>query len=298
MSRDLSGFCSPLNLGLGETRSREDSKMAALSRDELAFWEENGYVVLKGAVPAEYARAAEDAVWAFVDMDRDDPETWYPDPPRPGIMVEMYQHQALWDNRQAPRVHEAFSQIWGTEKLWVSFDRASLNPPERPGFEFKGPYLHWDMSLENPTGLKVQGVLYLADTAANQGAFTCIPRFHKKLESWLAGLPEEVNPRERVKEEFADEATPIPAKVGDLVIWHSALPHGSGPNSASYPRVVQYITMTPSPKDNEAARESRIKGWRERLTGLGKNEKEKEHAEGETAKLTELGKKLLGLERW
>jgi hypothetical protein len=34
------------------------------------------------------------------------------------------------------------------------------------------------------------------------------------------------------------------------------------------------------------------------LTGLGKNEEEKEHAEGKTAELTELGKKLLGLERW
>ncbi len=272
--------------------------MSALSKEELAFWEANGYVVLKHAVPVENARAAEDAVWAFTEMDREIPETWYPDPPRPGIMVEMYQHQALWNNRQCPRVHEAFSQIWGTEKLWVSFDRASLNPPEREGFKFKGPFLHWDMNLDHPTGLRVQGVLYLADTAANQGAFTCIPGFHKNLEGWLAGLPEDVDPRVRVREEFADKATPIPAMAGDLVIWHSALPHGSSPNSASYPRVVQYITMSPVGKYSEEAREGRIAGWRERLTGLGKNEKEKEHAEGKTAELTDLGKKLLGLEAW
>ena len=42
-------------------------------------------------------------------------------------MVEIYQHQALWDNRQYPRVHQAFSEIWETEKLWVSFDRASVS---------------------------------------------------------------------------------------------------------------------------------------------------------------------------
>ena len=68
-------------------------------------------------------------VWAFAEMDADDPETWYPDPPK-GIMKEIYQHQSLWDNRQHPRVHAVFSQIIGTEKLMVSRDRASINPPD------------------------------------------------------------------------------------------------------------------------------------------------------------------------
>ena len=94
----------------------------------------------------------------FLEMDRDDPDSWYPDPPRRGIMVEIYQHQALWNNRQYPRVHQAFSEIWETEKLWVSFDRASMNPPERSDYKFPGPYLHWDMSLDNmPVTLKGAG---------------------------------------------------------------------------------------------------------------------------------------------
>jgi len=42
---------------------------------------------------------AEQAVWEFLKMDPVNPDTWYPDPPRRGIMVEIYQHQALWDNR-------------------------------------------------------------------------------------------------------------------------------------------------------------------------------------------------------
>ena len=47
------------------------------------------------------------------------------------------------------------------------------------------------------------------------------------------------------------------------------------------PRIAQYITMTPAKEDDQAHRESRIEGWRDRLTGLGKNRKEKEHFEGE-----------------
>ena len=273
--------------------------MSVLSKEDLEFWEENGYVVVREAVPPENCRAAEQAVWDFLEMDRDNTDSWYPDPPRRSIMVEIYQHQALWDNRQYPRVHQAFSEIWGTEKLLVSFDRASMNPPERDDWKFTGPYLHWDMSLDSmPVTLRVQGVLYLADTPSNQGAFTCVSGFHLTLEDWLNGLPADANPGQVVREQFQDKAVPVEGKAGDLVIWHSALPHGSSPNSAVRPRMAQYITMSPAPNEGKDTHEGRVQGWRERLTGLGKNQKEKEHNEGTTAVLTPLGKRLLGLEPW
>jgi hypothetical protein len=46
-------------------------------------------------------------------------------------MVEVYNHQCLWDNRQHPRIHDAFVDIWDQEELWVTIDRANLNPPNR-----------------------------------------------------------------------------------------------------------------------------------------------------------------------
>ena len=46
------------------------------------------------------------------------------------------------------------------------------------------------------------------------------------------------------------------------------------------------------------ARQRRITGWQERLTGLGQDQKEKEHFQGQTAELTPLGRKLLGIDRW
>ena len=69
------------------------------------------------------------------------PEDWYTHKPytrgnqssmiAASGMVEIYQHQALWDNRQYPKVHQAFSEIWETEKLWVSLDRENMKPPSR-----------------------------------------------------------------------------------------------------------------------------------------------------------------------
>ena len=273
-----------------------------LSEEDLRFWKENGYVVAREVIPIETCRATERAIWEFAGMDPDDPETWYPDPPVGNIMKEIYQHQALWDNRQHPRMHGAFSQIWGTEKLSVSRDRASINPPERPGYEFKGPWLHWDLRIEEIPPLEkigVQGILYLTDTAENQGAFVCIPGFHLKVHEWLRSLPEGADPREVVREEFGDQAVAIEGGAGDLVIWHTALPHGSSPNSAEVPRSGQYITMSPVRREpSEESRAESERWWQERLTGLNKNEKAQEHREGTTATLTPLGRRLLGVDSW
>src|SRR6476661_5388000 len=103
-----------------------------LSTQERAFWEENGYVIIHNVVPPENLKAVVEDIWAFLGVDRNDPEAWYKAPISKAGMLEMYQTQSLWNNRQSPRVYEAFVDIWGTEKLWVSFDRANMNPPARP----------------------------------------------------------------------------------------------------------------------------------------------------------------------
>ena len=46
-------------------------------------------------------------------------------------MVEIYNHQYLWDNRMEQRVYDAFVDIWDMEELWVTIDRANLNPPKK-----------------------------------------------------------------------------------------------------------------------------------------------------------------------
>ena len=67
---------------------------------------------------------------------------------------------------------------------------------------------------------QVQGVLYLTDTAANQGAFRCVPGFHRRIETWLKSLPSGADPRREDLEKFG--AVPIAGRAGDLIIWHQA----------------------------------------------------------------------------
>jgi ectoine hydroxylase-related dioxygenase (phytanoyl-CoA dioxygenase family) len=219
-----------------------DQEEKVLSNEDLAFWDEHGYVILRAAISKEQAQATESVVWDALAMDRDKPATWYEKSIGKGIMMDFYHHPTLLENRRSKRIHKAFAQLWQTADLWKTTDRTSFNPPETATYHFQGPHLHWDMSLEPPLRFGTQGLLYLCDTPAEQGAFCCIPGFHRKLESWLAALPAGSDPR-RVNLEAL--AVPIAAEAGDFIIWHHALPHGSSPNRGTYPRIVQYLNMYP-----------------------------------------------------
>jgi hypothetical protein len=214
-----------------------------LSAADLAYWDEHGYVVLHDAVPPEARVAATQALWEHLGARPDAPESWYR-PNDHGIMVQYFQHPAFAANRRSPRLHKAFAQLWGTADLWATTDRVGFNVPERPGFMFRGPHLHWDVSVKTPIPFGTQGILYLTDTPPEQGAFTLVPGFQRWGEDWLASLPPGADPRQQ--DLHALGALPIGGRAGDLIIWHQALPHGASPNRGVKPRLVQYINMFPT----------------------------------------------------
>ncbi len=211
-----------------------------LSADDLSFWDEHGYVVVKQAVSADRCRAAVQAIFEHAGMDIRRPDSWYAD----AIWILLTHHPALWANRDSGRIHTAFAQIWKRSDLWMNVDVCGVNPPERAGYQFRGSPLHWDMTLTPPVRFGTQAILYLTDTAANQGAFSCVPGFHRRLESWLREQPTSADPRAQAVKEL--RPIPIAGEAGDLIIWHHALPHGATPNRAALPRVVQYLNMFPS----------------------------------------------------
>lgn len=213
-----------------------------LSAEDLEFWEENGYVVVREAVSRKQANLSEKAVWDFLEMSPESVQSWYEKPIGKGIMMNFYHHETLNLNRRSKRLKKAFAQLWQTADLWTTTDRTSFNPPETETYKHQGFRLHWDMSLTPPLNFGTQGLLYLCDTSAAQGAFRCVPGFHKKLANWLENLPENTAPHEI---NLDAEAVPVAGKAGDFVIWHQALPHGSSPNRAAYPRIVQYLNMFP-----------------------------------------------------
>ncbi len=284
--------------------------LRVLSEADWAFWQHHGYIVIKNAVPAEQARATADFLWEFEEKDPDDPETWYA-PPRAEMkmkeltgtgMVEVYNHQHLWNNRQVEKVHHAFSDVWGTENLWVTIDRANLNFPMRPGHEYKG-FIHWDYDPETRPQ-NVQGVLALADqTDEEMGGFQCIPWLYRNYDTWKLTQPED---RDRFKPDVSglqDRIVKVKMEAGDLLIFNSTEPHGIRPNrSVDKVRIAQYISMMPAEPENDELRNWRINSWKNRVAPEGYafpgDPRNWEQTRYDTASLSPLGEKLLGLTPW
>jgi len=215
-----------------------DAMPDVLDADALAQWEREGWVTLRSAISREEAAQVEALLWRLLDADPARPESWYGQDLN-GIMVQHFQDPALEIARRSPRVHKAFAQLWGTSDLWCIVDRMSFNPPEIPGRPFQGPKMHWDVSLAQPIPFATQGILYLTDTAADQGAFALLPGFHHRLDAWL----EEIGDTDPRMVDLDPQAVPIAAGAGDLVIWRQDLPHGASPNRSNRPRMAQYVNF-------------------------------------------------------
>lgn len=228
----------------GTSASEAPEGPPVLTAEDLAFWDANGYVIVRKVITEEACDRSIAAICDFLEIERDNPATWYNShPAKQKIMVQLFQHPQLDENRHAPRIRRAYEQLYGHKDLWVNTDRVSFNPPETPSYKFQGPDLHWDISLKLPIPFSVLGLMYLSDTKSNQGAFTVVPGFQNRIESWINSLPPGFNPREANLHALG--SFPIAANAGDFIIWHQALPHGSSPNTAELPRFVQYINYQP-----------------------------------------------------
>jgi hypothetical protein len=215
-----------------------DAMPPVLDADDLRHWDVHGYVVLREAISRDEAADLEALLWRVIDARPDQPDSWY-GPRTNGIMIQHFQHPAQDAVRRSPRVHKAFAQLWETSDLWATTDRMSFNPPETPGYRLPGPRLHWDVSLAQPIPFGTQGILYMTDTAEDQGALELVPGFQRRAASWLDSLGD-ADPRQV---DLSGEAITVPAHAGDLVIWRQDLPHGPSPNRNNRPRMAQYINM-------------------------------------------------------
>lgn len=219
-----------------------------LTKEDIDFWEQNGYVIIKDAVPQEVCKTTVHLICNFLGIDENDTSTWYAEnESKKGIMVQLFQDPILEKNRKATKIMKAYEQLWQRKDIWVNTDRVGFNPPETEFWKFPGPNLHWDVSLAMPIPFGLQGILYLTDTNENQGAFTVVPGFHHKLENWLNNLPMGTNARNENLTSFGIKR--IAANAGDFIIWHHKLPHGSSVNTSNKPRFVQYINYSPIDAD-------------------------------------------------
>ena len=309
--KDIPGNPSTAKSSIQKLRTQASSNsLRVLTIDQWNFWIENGYVVIKNAVSRKKALKTADFIWEFDDKNPNDQSTWY-SKARAEMemkelagtgMVEVYNNQFLWDNRQTQKVYDSFADIWGIEKLWTTIDRANLNFPIRPNFEYEG-FIHWDYDPDTKPQ-NVQGVLALSDQSdQNMGGFQCIPWLYRNYDSWKLTQPIDRDKFKPNIEGLEDNLVKVSLEAGDLLIFNSTLPHGIRPNnSKDKVRIAQYISMMPAQEDDKDLVSWRINSWKNRVAPQGYafpgDPRNWEQTKYKTANLTELGKKILGLDKW
>jgi hypothetical protein len=302
---------------------QKTQKLRVLSEEDFAFWQTYGYVVVREAIPAADAKRLLDFAWEFQGLDPHRPDTWYPERIFTSDLdrdlyilgfVEAYQHQFIWDSRQAQRVYDAFVDVWDCEELWVSLDRLNLNPPNvgnrsrdlipptERGFDIN---LHWDVdTTKGVLPQRVQGIIALHDTRPELGGFQCSPELFHRFDEWRIEQPADRDPYRPAIDRAEFPVIRPDLKAGDLLIWNGLVAHGVAQNtSTDAARAVQYLSMMPALPTNQELVRSRIRSWRELSTPewngtlVGDPIKHESLRYG-TAELTGLGKRLLGLEPW
>lgn len=282
--------------------------LRVLTEDDWQHWITKGYVIVRRAISPEAAARLESVLWDFDEKDPNDPDTWYAPQRRPHVraelnnvgMVEIYHHQAMWDNRQTQRVYDAFVDIWDREDLWVAIDRANINPPKKVHGSADG-FIHWDVDTkQRPLPIGVQGVLSIKKQDIETGGFQAVPYLFNHFDEWVATQPED---RDSISPDMTGLTREnVDLEPGDLLIFNSLLAHGVRPNhSKDKVRMAQYISMFPS-EDDESERQERIRLWKEQEPPARQDfpgdPRDWEKAHYGPAELNPLGRKLLGLDLW
>ena len=309
--KDIPGNPSTAKSSQHHLNQRSNNEpLRLLTEEQWSHWINKGYVVIPQAISPEQVKQTVDLLWEFEEKDPNNPNTWYA-PARAEMemkeligtgMVEIYNHQHQWTNRQTPKVYDAFVDLWGLEELWVTIDRANLNFPAPKDQPQKG-FIHWDYDPDTKPQ-NVQGVLALSDqTDPDMGGFQCIPWLFQNYDTWRATQPDDRNPFQPDLKGLEDKIEKVPLMAGDLMVFHSGLAHGIRPNnSKDKVRIAQYISMMPAEPNNNELREWRVNSWKNRVAPEGYafpgDPRNWEQTKYKTAALSPLGEKLLGLSPW
>jgi hypothetical protein len=264
---------------------------------DLAHLSEFGWLRVDQAVPVELCRRLVDVLEKEIGVPVHDPSRWHAYGGEMHDLVPIWGHQAQWDIRQHPSLHRVWATLWQTERLYVSLDSCRFTPPWRPGHA--EPYgIHWDHDPRKEKRRMFQGVLALADTAVDQGGFRCVPSLYRDRDAWPRKPAIDADGEENwLADTEGRDIVYVPAHAGDLIVWDSRLAHGNSKNLSSRPRIAFYVLMGPA---DERLREAAVESWRTgRCVPWGRSRPGYDRIEPwPSANLTELGRRLVGLESW
>ena len=230
----------------------------------------NGYAVVKGAIPREKALQYQQKAFEWLssfgtDFNIDDPKTWVKANIPVQSKINTFTHYGVpheafvWDAKMEPGVLEAFTKLWGTDELLVSFDALNVTLPNRTDVQPKPSWEHVDQSPLRKGLQCAQGLLNLGQAGREDGSLVVYPGSHDLLEEFFETQTDKTiwDPQDRwlfTQEHlkwFTDRGLKpikVSAEPGDLIVWDSRTIHwGAEPTKKSNTiRTVIYACYTPA----------------------------------------------------
>lgn len=238
------------------------------------FFEMYGFVVVRDVLSDDEINETIDEFFLSFENGRSASDTeleqFYKDQPfgqfgiiGPGPNLESV---SQLNNRQNPKVYEAFSTVLNNQNLIVEHDRLGVLRPtfresgEKPDWRTRAKWVHLDCNpvtgkasiggfkIENDDPIDfdktliLQGLITLTDARVEDGGFHCIPGGHKYAHEWSK---DKQSMQVEVDDPIRADVKRIPVRKGCLLIWNSLLFHGNHPNFSKNWRMVQYIRMLP-----------------------------------------------------
>jgi hypothetical protein len=216
------------------------------------YLDEHGYAVVAGVANDEQVEEAKSLMWDYLEaipntkVKRDDVNSW-------GIVGDWLpsetngilhgfgfgQSDFMWHLRLLPRVKAAFSAIWNTNDLLVSFDGGNAFRPWKYNQSWlsDGGWYHVDQNATKTGSVGrvcVQGLVTLLTATEDTGGLVVVPGSHKEHAAMCR--------RSKVAKAMGD-FVPVPvgdpildrgaqlicAEAGDLILWDSRTVHCNTP---------------------------------------------------------------------
>ena len=138
-----------------------------------------------------------------------------------------------------------------TVEGWLHLD---YNPVTGEGTSFSWKVADPGANVFDPDdrNVKLQGVVALKDCSVNDGGFHCVPGVAAHIHDWIAlygdypptPAPGDTTVQIPKNDPMREDIQRVPIRRGSLLIWDSATPHGTFPNTSDEFRAILYVKAT------------------------------------------------------
>lgn len=215
--------------------------MTPLTDAQVADFERDGYVLLRGAIPHVLAKKAEAAIWKTLDADPNDPTTW--EGKSAGTGISHADAVAVFTRELAITV----DLLSGEPRPDVAFPKSAfaINVfPQTGDWNHFGPHIDHALDKDGfhvfPRPMRLASLLYLTDCKSHGGATVVWPGSHKKIEALAKSDPARFELMSTLNRALGEldlgEGVEVEGQQGDVLLYHYLCAHSGSKNVLSYPR--------------------------------------------------------------